>query len=149
MLQQNKNPQIDTNVQDISNTTCVSESGITDLESLESNCENSLIHQSNSQQRETNLQAISNDNCISDSEISYSQSLDQKYESDCSHISKLIVSDIGTVDKRNITQTQKSFQTNFLIPNNIPRDSYNHAFPTRLRSKILPNGEICTRDLLE
>ncbi|XP_065672106.1 zinc finger MYM-type protein 1-like [Hydra vulgaris] len=146
MLQQNKNPQIDTNVQDISNTTCVSESGITDLESLESNCENSLIHQSNSQQRETNLQAISNDNCISDSEISYSENLDQKCESDCSNISKLIVSDIGTVDKRNITQMQESFQTNFLIPNNIPRDSYNHAFPTRLRSKILPNGEICTRD---
>ncbi|XP_065658749.1 zinc finger MYM-type protein 1-like [Hydra vulgaris] len=139
MLQQNKNPQIDTNVQNISNTTCVSESGITDLESMESNCENILVHQSNSQQRETNLQAISNDNCISDSEISYSESLDQKCESDCSNISKLIVSDIGTVDKRNITQMQESFQTNFLIPNNIPRDSYNHAFPTRLRSKILPN----------
>ncbi|XP_065642524.1 zinc finger MYM-type protein 5-like [Hydra vulgaris] len=148
MLQQNKNPQMDTNVQYISNTTCVSESGITDLENLESNCENSLIHQSNSQQRKTNLQAISNDNCISDSKISYSESLDQKCESDCSNISKLIVSDIGTVDKQNITQMQESFQTNFLIPNSIPRDSYNHAFPTRLRSKILPNGEICTRDWL-
>ncbi|XP_065665714.1 zinc finger MYM-type protein 1-like [Hydra vulgaris] len=148
MLQQNKNSQIDTNVQDISNTTCVSESGITDLESLESNCENSLIRQSNSQQRKTNLQAISNDNCISDSEISYAESFNQKCESDCSNISKLIVSDIGTVDKRNITQMQESFRTNFLISNNIPRDSYNHAFPTRLRSKILPNGEICTRDWL-
>lgn len=64
-------------------------------------------------------------------------------------ITNLTSTDIGMIDKRNTAQIQSFLKIKcFEIPSNIPRDAANHAFPSRLLSKTLPNGEVCKRDWL-
>ena len=73
----------------------------------------------------------------------------QQVDIDLTQMTITSVPDIGIIDKRNTSQ-MKSFLkiTCFTFPKNIPRDADNHAFPFRLLTKALSNGETCTRDWL-
>ena len=58
----------------------------------------------------------------------------------------LVELEIETVDKNNSTQMDLFLKCCFNIPSTIPPDADICAFPLRLLTKTLPNGETYTRD---
>ena len=65
------------------------------------------------------------------------------------NLNSLVKLDIGTFDKNNATQMDLILKiTCFNITSTIPLGATNSAFPLRLLTKTLPNGETCSRDWL-